>query len=168
MGEQPDASAPWFCVPHKDTEHLTQLVSLSWTLPSKHWHLIQKVCKTEWNGVWRLDSGSCKVHFFFFFLHYCPRPAFVSPTHLFCFLRSTNEGNGDLGPYKAILARSQLRHYDTCFHALVGGRRFCLYFQTRRYTHPFQSDVPLFSFNFLNPDIGWKCSYIHWTHAHIS
>lgn len=103
-------------------------------------------------GGWILDLA--KYIFFFFFLHYCPRPAFVSPTHLFCFLRSTNEGNGDLGPYKAILARSQLRHYDTCFHALVGGRRFCLYFQTRRYTHPFQSDVPLFSFNFLNPDIG--------------
>ena len=124
--------------------------------------------REKWNmeaGFWILQSKKKK---FFFFLHYCPRPAFVSPTHLFCFLRPTNEGNGGLGPYKAILARSQLRRHDMCFYALVGDRRFCLYFQIRRHTHSFQSDVTLFNANFLNPEIEWKCSCIHWTHAHMS
>ena len=110
--------------------------------------------RVKWNmeaGFWILQSK--EIFFFFFFLHYCPRPAFVSPTHLFCFLRSTNERNGGLGPYKAILARSQLRHHDMCFYALVGDRRFCLYFQSRRHTHSFQSDVTLFNANFLNPEI---------------
>lgn len=102
---------------------------------------------------------------FFFFLHYCPRPAFVSPTHLLCFLRFTNEGNGGLGPYKVILARSQLRHVFLCFS---WWQKILFMFSNQEIYSLLSVKCAFIQFQFLNPEIGWKCSYIHWTHARIS